>query len=74
MIFLLFIFEHDNRSQLYNAKVMARFSFLVSSSSISTKKSEKIFLLSRKIFCKRKLSFTFLDFREMLLREQKGRP
>ena len=32
----------------------------------------KIFLLSRKIFCGRKLSCTRLDFAEMLLREQNG--
>ena len=42
------------------------------SSSIPTEKSQKIFLLPRKIFCKRKLSCTRLDFGEILLREQNG--
>ena len=42
------------------------------SSSIRIEKSRKIFLLSRKIFLERKLSCTYLDFGEILLREQNG--
>ena len=42
------------------------------SSSIPTEKSQKIFLMPRKTFCKRKLSRTRLDFGEILLRKQNG--
>ena len=42
------------------------------SSSIPTEKSQKIFLLSWKTICERKLSCTRLDFGEILLREQNG--
>lgn len=44
------------------------------SSSILTEKSQKIFLLPRKIFCKTKLSCNRLDFGEILLREKTGNP
>ena len=50
------------------------FRFYPFSSSIPTEKSQKIFLLSREIFCERKLSCTRLDFGEILLREQDGQP
>ena len=43
------------------------------SNSIPTEKSQKTFLLPRKIFCKRKLSCTRLDFGEILLRDQNRR-
>ena len=43
-----------------------------SSSSIPAENLQKIFLLSRKIFCGRKLSCTRLDLSEILLRDQKG--
>ena len=48
------------------------FRFSLFSSSVLTEKSQKIFLLSRKIFCERKLLCTCLNFGEMLLREQNG--
>ena len=54
---------------LFGMRVDVVFSF---SSFIPTEKSQKIFLLPRKMFCERKLSCTRMDFREILLREQKG--
>ena len=42
------------------------------SSSIPKEKSQRIFSLSRKVFCERKLSCTRLDVGEILLWEQNG--
>ena len=56
----LFIFEHWKGCQLY-AKVVALLVFSFSN-SLPTEKSQKIFLLSRIIFCERKLLRTRLDF------------
>ena len=68
MIFVLVYFRALRRKpvicKIYNPLRFSR--------SIPTEKSQKIFLLSRKIFCERKVSCTRLDFGEMLLREQNG--
>ena len=62
--------------ELVNIFAFFLFSFLLPlscflfSGSILTDKSQKVFQLSLKIFCKRKLSCTCLDLREIfLLRE-----
>ena len=71
MIFILVYFRALKREPVICKSDNAfRFSrFLVPSRQTNNR---KIFLLSRKIFCGRKLSCTRLDFGEMLLREQNG--
>ena len=80
MIFVLVYFRALKRKPVIckSDVLFSLFSFSLTlsvfsfSSSIPTEKSQKIFLLPRKIFCKRKLSCTRLDFDEILLREQNG--
>ena len=74
MILVLVYFRALKRKPVVICKSDVLFSFSLTlsvssfSSSIPTEKSQKIFLLPRKIFCKRKLSC----FGEILLREQNG--
>ena len=71
MIFVLVYFRALKRKPVICKSDNAfRFSrFLVPSRQ---RNHRKIFLLTRKIFCGRKLSCTRLDFGEMLLREENG--
>ena len=71
MIVVLVYFRVLKRKPVIMAKVMFCFSFSLMlsdfsfSSSNPTEKSQKVFLLPRTIFCKRKLSCTRLDFGEI---------
>ena len=62
MIFVLVYFRALKRKPLICKSDNA----IRSSSSIPTNKSQKIFLLSRKIFCERKVLCTRLNFGEIL--------
>ena len=71
MTFVLVYFRAPKRKPVI-CKSDNAFSVFSFSSSIRTEKPQKIFLLSREIFCERKLSCTRLNFGEMLSREQNG--
>ena len=82
MIFILVYFRALKRKPVTckSDVLFSLFSFSLTlsvfsfSSFIPTEKSRKIFLLSRKIFCKRKLSCTRLDFGETYCGNKTGNP
>ena len=66
---MIFLSAEEEASYMQKWWRVSVFSF---TSSTPTEKSQKIFLLFRKIFWERKISFTRLEFGAILLREQNG--